>query len=359
MNVNKLKNFLVSTIAASVLVTGCQTPLMTTQIKDGESLQTSQNRLNLDFQTQAVRGKGRTETRTSSGRAHSIPTNLAKIMMPFESSRQQAQQTIEAKLRGEWDYIRSSFNDPELKALFEAEFTKWLAEVLIDGEGPEYVISNLLANSNKPNCHAYIDQFGESIFDNQPFKDNDAEGIYFGMANSCNLEVATTVTGDNDYVDVPMYLVPLFVRFVSQHEFAHSFLYNLTNGENSLSFSQEQFPFLAQEQNSANATISTLYAEAINDELFLTCYSKKSYHEFFAEATALYFSPLAVGYFQTGHHKDEVAEQCQFETLPEGRVERTGDLNMSGAEYIASIHPNLYSVMQYIYGEAPTYTLKP
>ena len=80
----------------------------------------------------------------------------------------------------------------------------------------------------------------------------------------------------------------------------------------------------------------------------------KNQREFFAEATALYLSPLPTG---SGSQGDGNGVSCRVLT-PEARevMEDSGGLlSVSGAELIEHIHPDLYALLQALYGPPPQF----
>ena len=268
---------------------------------------------------------------------------LARWMMPYsaEDDFDQDVEELAATILDSTDLVVSSFERPALDRFFTGRMAPYISEILVSAPSGEQLLNRLVENS----CQAVIDQFGELTSDNPPFENSQ---VAAGLALPCEMEAVTTLpiwylTDHAIESDAPMpaFLLPLYERYLVQHEFAHVFHFN-------------QGRRILYEEQLLSQVILDLYEDAKTDGLLLSCYGETDEYEFFAEATAIYFSPIPVASLNGGVGNGE----CDRGLTPEARaiVEDAGP-GMSGAELIEELHSDLAKLLEFLFGEAHTYHL--
>ncbi|MBT3222001.1 MAG: hypothetical protein HN348_23245, partial [Proteobacteria bacterium] len=193
---------------------------------------------------------------------------------------------------------------------------------------------------------AYVDEFGETTDENWPF-DNFRRSA--GVANSCQMEVVTTLplghitkNYSSDYADttVPTFALPLYQRYLTQHEFAHMVHFNEWSTE--------------YDGSPLALTISDLFDDAKADDLLMSCYSGEDEMEFWAEASAIYFSPLPVAALNGGPGNGI----CDIGLTPEATEVIIQNRVRTGAELIEQMQPELYYLLNSVYDQPLNFSLR-
>ena len=287
-------------------------------------------------------------------------------MFPFESSQDGLvdEQTTVLLDSG---YVCSSFTDDNLDAFFAAFAARQIAEILVNMNESSLQLGSVLEQQmldqwHDPNsgdglgipaaCHAVVDEYGEQTSDNQPFSD-----VYdsAGRADNTFMETVTTLPAtyllgadvDADGAWIPMYNIPLYQRYLTQHEFGHRVQRELADASVDVSFQTGP--------NDLWDLIEDLYEEAVAGQNLVSCYSATNHEEFWAEATAIYFAPIAIASLNTG----EGNGVCGIGLSPEAHaVIGAGGAATSGAAMLEALQPNLAETLALVYGPAPSYTLR-
>lgn len=276
---------------------------------------------------------------------------LAEWMMPFESDRESGAADHADYILAIEDFgaagplVLSSFDEPHWDEFFRGRVAKYMGDLLSASPHADAFLGLLIVNE----FQAFIDQFGELINEAPPFE---SEGAAAGYASSTRMEVVTTlpvwmVTGDAEaeHSDdaLPVWLLPLYERYLVQHEFGHVF--HFTMGD--------QAELDGVDLTSA---VSELYWLANMDDLHISCYGKDDEREFWAEATAAYLAPVAI----VALNSSDVDPSCGVGLTPEAEalVLENGFLRMTGAELIGEMHGELFDLLEAMYGPPPEFSVR-
>ncbi|MBI2569235.1 MAG: hypothetical protein HYV63_19625 [Candidatus Schekmanbacteria bacterium] len=280
---------------------------------------------------------------------------LASWMFPYTSNHDADAEALAAELLNETSFVRSSFTGARADAFFRERLASYLAEIIASVTAEPVLLARLL--DNHEDCFAVIDSVAELTSDRPPFAGLDPHA---GLANGCNLEVITTLPlwylagasagGPGADLSVPMFLLPTYERYLVQHEFGHMLEANLFDLP--VSDAGETLP----------AAIDRLYAQAqVAPGAFASCYAATNAAEYWAEATALYFSPLPIGSLNGGDGNEPYGgSPCSVGPTPEARaiVKQLGLADISGAALLAALQPDLATLLEAVYGPPPFFSLR-
>ena len=266
---------------------------------------------------------------------------LGEWMYPYESDRDAEVAALAPTLEAE--FVTTSFDDNAgWDEFFTAEVSTYIAEMVVALPNGEDLIQTLIDDG----CQAYVDEFGETTDENWPF---DGFRRSAGVTNGCQMEVVTTLplgyitkNQDSDYADttVPTFALPLYQRYLTQHEFGHMVHINEWGTE---------FDGLPLAQ-----TISDLFDDAKDDDLLMSCYSGEDEMEFWAEASAIYFSPLPVAALNGGPGNGG----CDMGLTPEAEEAILNNRIRTGAELVENMQPELFELLNIVYDEALDFSIR-
>ncbi|MBI4614122.1 MAG: hypothetical protein HY720_10975 [Planctomycetes bacterium] len=267
---------------------------------------------------------------------------LAEWMFPYETSvDDQAEECARTLIA--IGYVRSTSSDPAWAEFFRGRMARYLSEILVNGPHRDDMEESLAKNG----CQAWIDSFGEMTPDAFPFQGGPTAA---GIAGFKYLEVVTTLDlgylrgkeNSLETVPVPVFLLPLYERYLIQHEFGHVHRFHLDGtamiGDRTL-----------QEASKA------LYENARTEGVFASHYAAVNEHEYWAEATAIYFSPIPIAALNSGPGNGE--EGVGLTPEAQAIVLRNGFFRLTGAELLALLQPELYSALVEFYGPPLVFSL--
>ncbi|MBI2571563.1 MAG: hypothetical protein HYV63_31520 [Candidatus Schekmanbacteria bacterium] len=273
--------------------------------------------------------------------------DLAHWMFPFAPAGHSDPRALARSLLQETTFLRSSAPDP-WRTFFANLLANAVADAIISSPFRTDIIAAMVRQDDR--CFAVVDAFGEQTHQLFPFA---AEAPHAGVADECHLEVATTLplsylaTDAGEYGDalVPMFLIPGYLRYVIQHELGHTIAYWL---ETTRVDGAERLGQL----------IAARYAEATRNGLHTSCYGSRSPGEYWADATALYLSPLAAASLGEGDGNEAVTgAPCASGLSPEAAAMAgsKGVGSVPGAHLILLMQPELYNLLESVYGSPPAY----
>ncbi len=277
---------------------------------------------------------------------------LAEWMMPYDASSEReaaaeemAEQLLAVGADGGDALLNSSFSAERWDTFFRGRLAKYMGDMLAMSDHGNDMVDVMI---DRP-CFIVIDEFGELTNENPPFEE---ARVAAGFANGVEMEVVTTVpvwmvTHDTESagadLPIPVWLLPLYERYLVQHELGHMVDFNL--GE-TIEIGGETL----------SSRITELYLVARRDDLHTSCYGSDSEEEFWAEGSALYHAPLPI----VSLNSSETDPSCGvgLTAAAEAVVLENGFLRMTGAELIQEMHRDFYNLLEAFYGEPPEFGLR-
>ncbi len=252
------------------------------------------------------------------------------LMFPYQSNRDEAadvlgQQLLEANL------LTTTFADADHDQFFKEHMALYMGELLAGASFAQAFVQHLAAVP----WVGITDQFGEKITDNPPFTHEHYEDAA-GVSGTTHLEVITTY--ELQGIPAPAFMLPFYERYLIQHEFGHTIDHHAAVFEADLTYPEGIHGF--------QTMIESLYAQAESRKKFISYYSAEDEAEFWAEATAIYFSPIPLGSFSSGKGNNTDGTTGNFLT-PEAL-----------AELIELMHPELYEFVEQVYGPSAAFKLR-
>ena len=277
---------------------------------------------------------------------------LQRWMMPYlmSSEREAAASDFAERLLAVGDdggttLLHSSFEESYWDEFFRGRLAKYMGDLMSDSLYGEDFFDAMVARP----CWIIIDAFGELTTDNEPSWNG---RVSAGVTNGQEMEVVTTypvwmITHDQEGVGadlpVPVWLLPLYERYLIQHELGHMVDFNLGDT-------------VELDQEPLSEHIDRLYLEAERDHLHTSCYGSDDEMEYWAEATALYLAPLPI--VSLNSSLTDPSCGVGLTAAAEALVLENGFLRLTGAELIELMQPDLHTLLGQVYGDPPDFSLR-